>query len=246
MTDAPSERRGRPRAVVSQKGLVMHARSKAPADFSIRDLSAGGARLVGRERLFEGEQIRVTFELDGVSCVVGASVVRTDPQSSQVAVAFTAVPPAALEAIERAVAALLDGVGANAAPSILLVSTDGETRAALERDLARLGRAARSCVTLDDAMQALGDPTTRYDAVVISNDAGSAAVTELLTYFAEQHPELRRLLLFGEQLHSLDHAASSRVTAVLRTPLRIRALARALGMYDTDPSVAMLPMNDPE
>lgn len=240
MTDLPAERRGHPRAGRLGTATIVRARSTVTAEFNIRDLATGGARLIGRAQLVEGERIQVMLNLDGVMVSAAAEVLRTEPQNAQVAIAFRDLSREATEVIERAVAAMIERVRAGSPPTVLLLRAPAEARAAVERDLAQLGRAVRACATMLEAVWALDDPTVRYEAVVIASDMDREPLGELLKHLAERHPQLRRLLLFGDQLESVDRVAASRVDAVLRTPLRIRALARALGIRETDSSLAML------
>ncbi|CAN5822436.1 hypothetical protein BH11MYX3_BH11MYX3_45670 [soil metagenome] len=239
-----TERRDRPRASFSGRASVVHARSRDPVELGIRDLSSSGARLVGRVQLLEGEQLRVLLELEGKQLSLAATVIRTDPQNAQMTIAFSALPPDAHAIIERAVETLLGSVRTEGAGTVIVLCEQPETRAALERDLAQLGRVAHPCVTLLDAMQALQDPLVRYEAVVVASQSEREPIGEVLKQLADHHPRLRRIVVFGAQLPSLDHAASGRVDAVLRTPVRIRALGRALGIRETDASIAMLPVGD--
>ncbi len=240
MTDLPVERRSRPRAGLLGKATIVWARSTVPAEFNIRDLSTGGARLIGRAQLVESERIQVMLELDEVTVSVAAEVLRTEPQNAQVAIGFRDLSREATEVIERAVTALIECVRAGSPPTVLILRAPAEARAAIERDLAQLGRAVRACTTMLETVWALENPTVRYEAVVIASDMDSEPLGELLKHLSEQHPQFRRLLLFGDQLESVDRVAASHVDAVLRTPLRIRALARALGIRETDSSLAML------
>lgn len=241
--DPPQNRRGRPRVGALGKATVIRRPGEQVA-LSIRDLSASGARLVGRVELAEGERVGVSLEIEGAIVSTTALVVRTEPQNSQVAISFDNLSREALGLIERAVEALLERVRAGSPPTVLILSASAETRATLERDLAQLGRATRPCATLLDAVWSLHDWAIRYEAIVIAREADPEPMEELLKHFAEHHPRLRRVLLFRDQLESLGHESSRRVDAVLRTPLRIRALARALGIRETDSSRSMSPVGE--
>lgn len=246
MTDGPNDRRNGLRAGFPGKAVVTRARPAQSAEFTIRDLSTSGARLIGRLQLAEGERITVALTIDGVALPLDALVVRTEPQSSQVAVAFCAVPTETLAAIEAAVGAMIKRVHASSPATVLVVCASPERAAELQRDLAQLGRAFRACATMLETMWALTEPTLRCEAVIIASHVEPEPLAELLKHLADHHPQLRRLLLFGDHLESIDHASSNRVDAVLRTPLRIRALARALGIRETDSSVGMLPVPEPK
>jgi hypothetical protein len=90
-----------------------------------------------------------------------------------------------------------------------------------------------------EAMWALTN-TVSINAVIVSSAVGDQS-GELFEHLEEHHPAARRILLFGEQLEPVQRSTSSRVHAVLRTPWRIRALARALAIDARDSSMALLP-----
>ena len=208
------------------------------AEFAIRDLSAKGARLVGATRLVDGERVHVELEIDGAVVSLAAVVVRTDPQLSQAAIEFRDVPEAALDSIVRAIETMIARARDSSAPRVLVVHPDEDVRAALERDLARLSRGAMLAASLDEGRAAAGE----YLAAIIAD----AYAGELLPEVAERHPRARRIVLFGDQLGSVDRTWSAQVDAILRTPVRIRALSRALGITTTDSSIALLPQTDDE
>lgn len=242
MTDA-SDRRRSPRLGLPARAFVLARRGERLA-FGLRDLSVRGARLVGHSRLQVYERVRVELEFETEAVVVGAEVVRIDPQNAQVAVEFRDVPPGAQALIERAIASLVVRARSAASAEVLVLQAPPEIAAALERDLAQLGRGARACATSQEVLTALGEPGARCEAVIIHGDAPDGpALLEALT---AQHPRVQRILLFGEHLGSLDHASATRVHAVLRTPWRIRPLARALGVDSPDSSMVMMPAQAPE
>jgi hypothetical protein len=112
-------------------------------------------------------------------------------------------------------------------------------RQALERELSRLGRGATLCATSLEAIRAVDDRAVNHVAVIIDATLGDRVV-DLVAHFADAHPQLRRVVLFGEQLGTVDSRIARRVDAVLRAPWRIRALSRAIGIDVTDSSIALL------
>ncbi len=238
----PDERRDGARAQPPGTAAVTRL-GREPAEFAIRDLSAKGMRLVGATRLVEGELVSVAFDAEGVDVTLDALVLRTEPQRSQVALEFRRVSPAAAAAIAHAIGKLRQRAGTVA--SVLVCHDDTETRAALERDILRLGRIARLCATLDDARDVIADPAVELSAVLLASTLPAAPLREVVEQLAADRPHVRRVLLFGEQLGSLDHAISSRIDAVLRMPSRMRPLARALGVDMNDSSLALLVPSDP-
>ncbi|HUS28721.1 MAG TPA: PilZ domain-containing protein, partial [Kofleriaceae bacterium] len=208
--------------------------------------STTGARVIGETRLVEGERVQIILEIEGVSIEVFADVVRTEPQNSQAALEFVEVAAEARASIEQALASFIDRVRASSPPTVLVIGASPELFASLERDVAQLGRAAHACATMLETVWALQDRTMVCEAAVLVSDLEAAPLGQVLQHLADQHPDVRRLVLFGDQLSSLDHDASSRVHAVLRTPLRIRPLARALGVNLTDSSQSIKVIADPD
>ena len=238
MTDS-GDRRDRPRVVSAGIATIERGPSSAAFEFAIRDVSASGARLVGTAQLSEGELVRATIQLDGVTISVIAQVIRVEPQRSQIALAFRDVSRADSDALARAIASTIDRQRAASANTVIVMHSSADVCAALERDLSRLGRATRTCTTPLETIWALTEPT-RYSAMLVGADGSGNDIGAIVEHLTSHYPSIIRVLLFGERLPSTDHATSSRVHAVLRTPWRIRALARALAIDMNDSSLALL------
>lgn len=200
--------------------------TKESARFAIRDLSAGGARLVGELQLFEGEQVWLRIELADVVEVMCA-VTRVDRQRKVAEVAFRGLAPDALARIERSIADMVTRVRDASPPTVLIVHPTVDVSSALERDLARIGVAARVLGGLDDVAWTLAERSIRFIGVVVSSSFGEA-IGPVLHEIETTHADLRRVMLHGELLARIDHPAAARVDAVLRTPWRFKGLARAL------------------
>ena len=189
--------------------------------FAVRDLSPDGARLVGHLDLFEQEQVVLTIDLDP-PLEIGAEVTRVDRQHKIVDVAFRAAGDARAN-IERSIAQLIERVRAAASPTVLIVHPSVEVSSALERDLARVAVAAHVTASLPTEL----DPS--LVAVIVAGSFGEA-LGPLLHQLEQTRPDVRRVILFGEQIEKIDHPAASRVDAVLRTPWHFKGLARALDL----------------
>lgn len=213
------------------------------ATFAVRDLSADGARLIGHGKLVEGNRVRLELTLEGVTRIVDADVLRVDRQRSEAAVVFKNLTAENRRWIEDKIGALIERVRAAGPPVVLVLGLPPARAAALERDLARLERGMRACATLDEAVEALAEPD-RVCAAIVCSEAGNVRILALLRVLRERYPAVKRALLFGEQLESVDKEVSRGVDAVLRTPWRIRALARAIGIDSADSTAAMLPQSD--
>lgn len=205
--------------------------SREQGVFAVRDLSPAGARLVGHLDLFEGEQVLLSVALEP-PLQIGAEVVHVDRQRKVVEVAFRAAGDARAH-IERSIAGLVERVRASAAPTVLIVHPSVEVSSALERDLARVAVAARVCASLGEIDGLLAEPSARYVGVIVAGALGDP-VGPVLEWLEQTRPEVRRVILFGEQIDKIDHPAANRVDAVLRTPWRFRGLARALDLPSED------------
>lgn len=201
--------------------------TKERGSFAIRDLSAGGARLVGPQLdVFEGEPVQLEIDLDE-PVTLTAEVTRVNRQRSVVEVRFRGLTTDALAQIERSIADLLSRVRESAPPTVLVIHPTLDVSAALERDLARVDVAALVRPTLDTLADDLADRATRYTGVVLAGSFGEA-LGAALEHLETHHAELRRVILFGEQIQKIEHPAASRVHAVMRTPWHFKGLARAL------------------
>jgi hypothetical protein len=236
-----ADRRNRLR--VRSVGTAILARASGQLEqFAIRDLSETGVRLIGNARLAETERVRVSLKLDSGTVLLIGEVVRTDPRNAQVAIAFREVSRDALRSIERAIEAMIDGVRVTSPAAVLVLHADNDVRAALERDLSRLDRAASLCATNLETMWSLHDQAANHIAIVIDGELPIDTLDALSHHLVENHPQVRRVLLFGEQLGSIEGTIASRIDAVLRSPWRIRALARAVGVDATDSSMVLFPV----
>jgi hypothetical protein len=56
----------------------------------------------------------------------------------------------------------------------------------------------------------------------------------MLEALEQARPDIRRVILSGDQIDKIDHPAARRVDAVLRTPWRFKGLARALDLPSED------------
>jgi hypothetical protein len=206
--------------------------TKQRGAFAVRDLSPTGARLIGELELFEGELVQLTIELNE-PLEIAAEVVHIDRQRKVLEVAFRQVTEAALAQIERSIAVMLERVRGQAPRTVLIIHPDLEVSSALERDLARVGVASRVTATLADAVQHATDSAIDCIGVIVAGSFGEP-LGPVLQSLEEARADLRRVILFGDQIDKLEHPATRRVDAVLRTPWRFKGLARALDLPSED------------
>lgn len=202
---------------------IVRKTTKESAACAVRDLSPEGARLVGELEIFEGEAVRLTLAL-AQPVELDAEIVFVDRQRKVIEVSFRDVTAEARAVIERSIAVMLEGVGG---ATVLVVHPSVEVSSALERDLARVGAAARVIAGLDALDAALRE--ARYLGVILSGTLG-APVGAALQRLEQDYPKCKRVLLWADQIEKIDHPAAGRVHAVLRTPWRFKGLARALDL----------------
>lgn len=206
--------------------------SKESGAFAVRDLAPGGARLVGQLDVFEGELVQLTLELDD-KLTLNAEVTHVDRQRKVVEVAFRGVSEQGLAQIERSIELMIERVRASGPATVLIAHPVVETSSALERDLARVRVAARVCASLDEVPALLVDKSARFIGVIVAGSFGGA-LGPMLERLEDEHPDVRRVILFGDQIDKIQHPAANRVDAVLRTPWRFKGLARGLGLPSED------------
>lgn len=195
--------------------------------YAVRDLSRTGARLVGALDVFEREPVLLMIEL-AEPLTLTAEVMRVDRQRKVVEVEFRGVTAEALARIDESIAVMLKSTTSS---TVLVVHPAVAMSSALERDLARVRVGARVLGTLQgvDAALAGGD----FIGIVVSGSLGEP-VGPILELCETTYPQVRRVLLFDEQIAKLEHPATRRVDAVLRTPWRFKGLARALDLPSDD------------
>ncbi len=228
------DRRRFPRTETIPGTAIVVARDDQHARFSIDDLSAGGAQLVGEMDLQSGERVRVHLQIN-IDHVLSfdAEVVRTEivpGDRYRVGVAFRSVPADIEDRVQRLVLSALERQRAEAVPALLILDDDPEIRAILERDLKQLGRRVVSVAAPLDAVRRLHDRSTRFDAALIDLQIGPASGIDMLAYLSDDHPTIRRVLMSG-QIGSgvLDEViASGRAHAVLAKPWTRGSLVTAL------------------
>ncbi len=199
--------------------------------YTIENLSAGGALLLGAPRLAMGDRVTLLLHITGTrQCafsLVGA-VVRQELRAGQehaFAVAFREVRSEVRDLIENI--ALSSRTPAQ--PGVLVVDTSRSVCHTLEGDLRSLGWWAASATTPLEALTQLDAPPLHIDTVVVDLRLGAIDGLDLLTFLAESHPALRRVLMSSEQRHwQLDCAiASGRAHALLDKPWSRESLLKA-------------------
>lgn len=236
MTEAiarQDERRRSPRSEVPASAVVL-AGGRCGGRYRVENLSAGGALLVGDGRVRPGERVTMFLELPGLKPIrLGAEVLRRQGEAgdARVAVAFRQLAPGVEDTIQRVVLASLERLHEASVPHVLVVDDAPQVCRALERDLHALGRRAVSAATPREAVTSLCGGERHIDAAVVDLRLGDADGLELLAFFSDRRPDVRRILMSGNlRPCQLELAVTSgRAHAVIDKPWTRADLARVLG-----------------
>jgi len=172
------------------------------------NLSAGGLMLAGQPPLAVGDQVEVVLRVGDQTLRARAGVLREGHggKGKGRALAFHDLPPEAEDLIQNAVLRTLEDARA---ASVLIVDDSAEICQALRTQLGRLGHRAVAVGTPLEAVNFLDQPNNVAVALV-DLVLGSATGMDVIAYLAEQHPQVRRVLMSGrahpQQLELARHS----------------------------------------
>ena len=229
---APDERRRHPRGEVLTTAIVLASNGWSGV-YLVKNLSAGGALLLGDARWTGGEQVTVLLHLPGRTPLsLRAEVLRrrlSDARESLFAIAFKQVPSELEDILQKVVRAALESHREAPPHEVLVIDDSSEVRRALQRDLRALGECAVLAATPLDAVDCL-DQTRNIDTAIVDLRLGHADGLEFLCFLAEGHPSVRRVLMSGNIRPSQLELAivSGRAHAVLEKPWNRKSLAQVI------------------
>jgi CheY-like chemotaxis protein len=204
-------------------------------NFLVQDLSVGGACLMGHLSSRPGMRLTVMLSFPGRPAFsVMAVVVRHDdlgPTRERTAVSFVELTAEQEDTIQEAIVAALERERARLLATVLVISSDDESRGALEHDLRALGVEAVAVGTPLEALAWLERPGTRIATVVVDVSPGAAQGLDVLDFVGENHPRIQRVVMADEvRPFRLDLALrSGRAHRVLRKPWDRHRLEEAVG-----------------
>lgn len=103
--------------------------------------------------------------------------------------------------------------------AVLIISDRTDLRRRLARQLEALGRSVRTAAAPLDALRWLEDPNDDVGSVIVAQSLAHPGALALLDFFAEEYPQLRRVLL---------------ADGPLAEPSSARPLATLAGLVDDD------------
>lgn len=229
---APFERRRSPRASLATRAIVLRS-NETLGSFEVLNLGAGGLLLGGERPGSLEEPLQVVLPLGGEEpLVLPGRIVRDRPtrHGPTFVFEFTSVPEEMRSDIDRKIA---ENVAAAQNARVLVVDDSREIGNALRMQLAWLGHPAHAVTTPLEALRVLEEPN-RVEVAIVDLVLGGADGLELIAFLAEQHPEVRRVLMTGHaQPGHLEHEVRNGRSAlphdVLGKPWSQSTLARAVG-----------------
>jgi CheY-like chemotaxis protein len=200
--------------------------------FSIADLSAGGASLVGEALLGPGQLVELELQVAGrTPLTLTAKVLRrqvSGARGRRCAVRFEGLTPAQTGALA---AALLPQVTPTAGANVLVLWARPGGSAPLERDLGGRGLVPLFASTPLQAAAWLRASGLGLQAVLVDYLLAGSDGWDFLQHLREHHPNLRRVLLVDGignfRLNLL--LASGLADSALEKPWTAAALAKKLG-----------------
>lgn len=229
---APDERRRHPRGEVLATAVVL-AGNGSSGVYLVKNLSLGGALLLGDARWKAGEQVTVFLHLPGRQPLsLSAQVLPrglSAAKESLFAVHFKQVAAETEDILQKVVQAALESHRVAPPHEVLVIDDSSEVRRALQRDLRALGECAVLAATPLDAVDCLNE-ARNIDTAIVDLRLGHADGLEFLCFLAEAHPSIRRVLMSGNiRPGQLELAiVSGRAHAVLEKPWSRKGLGQVI------------------
>jgi hypothetical protein len=232
MSSGMVERRCSPRFRTAGTAIVLVGGRYVGA-YLLRNLSAGGAYLVGDNNLAVGQVVQLLLQVGDELQSLEAEVVRQDRLPSEehsLAVAFRHLSPD----VEDSVRSLASDAGKDAqgtkTSAVLLLGGPSPVFASLDRDVRSLGFEVALAATPLDAIAFLSMDPRHITAVVAVCSHAGADPLGFLRFLKETYPQIRRIAL-SCAVRSLPGAPanpSGVIEAVLSEPWTSTSLAEAL------------------
>lgn len=185
----PHERRGYPRGYVAAVATVFVEQARV-GEYSVRDLSAGGASLVDGPPLTAGTVCRVLLRMPGLGSLKLSAVVVHAPEENGawLGVHFTQLEPQVLDGLRELVAQELECASF---PSVLVADADLDRLALTAEGLAALGERPVLARSSLDVVAWLSDPETTISVVLIGASLEKSAGHDLIEFLLAEFPTVR-------------------------------------------------------
>ncbi|HWA78187.1 MAG TPA: PilZ domain-containing protein [Polyangiaceae bacterium] len=219
------ERRGYPRGYVAAVATVFVEQARI-GEYTVRDLSAGGASLVDGPVLAAGTVCRLVLKMPGLGSLNLSAVIAHAPEhaSEGLGVRFTQLEPEVLEGLRELVAQELECASM---PSVLVADSDLERLVTTAEGLAALGERPVLARNKVDIVAWLSDPDTTISVVLVAESLCKGLDHQLVDFLREEFSTVRCFVvqepLGEEELQQLLEQAANSV----RPSKQMRIAARA-------------------
>lgn len=188
-------RRARRRATSLGAALVL-LKGRPVGRYVVQHLSAAGAQLLGSRALRLDRRVRVFLQFpDHDPCAVDARVVHVARQGTGEVALTVSFRHRTDETEDLLQQEALTALVRARHPAVLLVSDRRRVRRKLARELEGMGRSVRVAAAPLDALRWLEDPDDDIDTVIVMQSLEGGGAWALLQFFAEEYPELRRVMI---------------------------------------------------
>jgi CheY-like chemotaxis protein len=226
------DRRRFPRARIAGTAIALVGGRYVGA-FLVRDLSAGGACLLGDNNLTIGQVVQILLRVGDQLQSLEAEVVRRErsPSDEQsFAVAFRNLATEIEDSLQNLALLAIESAKVKKEATVLVLKSPSRIVADLDNDLRAIGYDVAAAATPLDAISLLSGDTHRIVAVVVGCDLACADLPGFLNFLRDAYPQIRRVALSGDSRPTqLERAITSGlVEAVLRQPWDSDSLSEAL------------------
>ena len=208
----PQERRGYPRGYVAAVATVFVERARI-GEYTVRDLSAGGASLVDGPPLVKDTACRLLLRMPGFGTLKLSAVIvhALGPASEGLGIRFTHLDPQVLDGLRELVSQELECASL---PSVLVADSDLERLATTAEGLAALGERPVLARSKADILAWLSDPSTTISVVLLGASLCKDERHDLMQALRDEFSTVRYFVIddpLGEDelQRLLEHAASS-------------------------------------
>jgi CheY-like chemotaxis protein len=200
--------------------------------FTLRDLSARGASLIGELGVLVGEVVHLHCQIDDRPVELDADVLRCDgsPPHCVVAVEFREMPDATRDYLRQVIADERERQSSVARPTLLVIEDGSRNQARLSRSVMGTDWYVVTATTPRELVRVLDDARLRIETVLIDHYLGTRRTREVLDHLAVEHEGIRRVVVCSSDSARAydDDIPSGRVHAVLVEPWDELALIAAL------------------
>jgi hypothetical protein len=225
------ERRRFPRARVAGTAIAL-GDGQYVGSYLVRNLSAGGAYLVGDNNLAVGQAVQLLIRVGEHLQSIDAEVVRRERLPSgerSFAVAFRNLSAEVEDSLQHLALLAIDGATARKGATVLLLGSPSLTLFDLGNDVRSLGYEAEAVATPLDAISLLSSGVHHIAAAVVVCDY-AADPLGFLSFVKDAYPQVHRVALPGVSPPAQFRraVASGVVETVLGEPWGIDSLSKAL------------------